>query len=154
MNKRAFLPGLLLSALSLSGCYAHAPVQVGEVQPGTPVRVRISGAEAERLAEVLGDERRVLRGNVVEQQGGGLLVRVPGMGSSTAQPLAQQVLLEPSSILELEIRRLDRRRSAGLTAALAVAGGYLMWSQFANGQQVSGDDKPGPNEVLIPVLRR
>lgn len=121
---------------------------------GAQVRARISAAEAQRLGEVLGREERVLLGRVVGEESGGVLVQVPGLRPAPGQRLDQRVLLPPAEILEIELRHLDRPRTFGLTAAVAAAGAFLLYSQFSsNAKRSPGTDKPGGDQVIIPVGR-
>ncbi len=53
---------LLLALLVGSGCYTYSETSLADVPPGTPVRVRVSGDEADRLAHrvVIVDHGRVI----------------------------------------------------------------------------------------------
>src|SRR3982751_3357980 len=53
--------------LSASGCYSYAALPPEGVRAGEHVRVRVSGAEAERLEPLLGAGDRRIEGEVLEQ---------------------------------------------------------------------------------------
>lgn len=140
-------------AMAASGCYSHAAVRPENVQPGALVQARITAARAEQLTDELGRESRVLRGRIVGEEGGGILLQVPALTGAGGPRLEQRVLLPAPEIVELELRTLDRGRTAGLAALLAAAGGYVLLQQFRSGgkDDPPGGDKPGGgNQVILP----
>src|SRR3982750_969438 len=109
-------------ALALSACssYTAAPPSGGRI--GERVRVRISGAEADRLESTLGQSGRTIEGELLEQADSGIALGValpyqldgPTMGSRAQQRIA----IPRAEVQELELRRLDKGRTA-----LPVGGG-------------------------------
>lgn len=146
---------LLLGFLpALQGCYSHSVIPVENAPVGADVRARISAAEAERLQEVLGREYRVLRGEVVGEEPGGLLLQVPATVGASSRRLNQRVVIPEPEILELEVRALDRWRTAGLVAALAAVGGYLVAAQFGDDDASDTSSPPrGSGEQNLLLLR-
>jgi hypothetical protein len=68
--------------------------------------------------------------------------------------LRQEVDLPWSDILEMRLKRLDRKKTGGMVAALAVAVGMGTYAAVTGwtggGTQPPGD--PGPVEARIPVF--
>lgn len=149
---RALIVGLL--ATLASGCYRYGDVTADALRPGARVRARISAAEAEQLAQQLGSVRRVLEGEVVAADASAVTVAVqadiqPGsMGSA----LRQRVALAPASILEVQVRELDRARTVGAVAAgaalVAVAALAIEGGVFGG-----GNEKPINEANRIPIIR-
>ena len=141
-----------------TACYSYAPIDPAAVRPGTGVRVRVSGAGADRLAPLLGTgDARLLSGTLVDVRADTMIVQVPtvvqtAVGSSL-ETLHQRVSIPRSDLLELETRRLDRVRT-GLVAGSAalVVGGAI----FAATKGDRGSDQPpgngGPGEARLPLL--
>src|SRR5690606_41050282 len=74
MSKRLVL---VLCLLTGSGCYSYSTVAIEDVAPGTPVRLRVTGAEADRLAEVRLSDDREVPGTLLQQQNGAILLDTP-----------------------------------------------------------------------------
>jgi hypothetical protein len=153
-------PGLLsLLPLLLAGCYAYAPIKPGRVQPGTNVRVRVSGAAAERLAPLLGaSDARLLSGRLVENRADTMIVEVPtitqaSIGTSIEQ-LHQRLSIPRAELLELETRRLDRWRTAALVGSAAIIVGAVV-IRAINGEPGAGNTPGGggPPEARVPLPR-
>lgn len=148
--RRAVLGVVLLA----TGCYQYIPGRPASVAPGTQVRVRVSPDYVDRLrlAEVLASTENVVAGRVTPETGDTLhlLVAVPAAGGPqmSGPRLNQRLALPPGSVLELEVRRVDRRRTALLVAAGAAFVGAVLWSQFTG--WFGGDTLPGepPKEFL------
>lgn len=141
----------LAPVLALQACYTHAVVQPEQVAPGSSVQARISAAEAERLAPAMGFESRILRGEVIDVGSDNVMLEV-GRRASTGQWLAQRVTIPRSDLLEMEIRELDRVRTLGLVAGVAVLGGIAAYSQFEGSSSgTGGPPRPGGENVVIPI---
>lgn len=152
--KRIFHSLSLGFFLTLQGCYSHSVIPVEGAPMGADVRARISATEADRLQEVLGREYRVLRGEVVAEEPGSLLLEVPAVVGASGQRLNQRVTIPKPEILELEVRELDRWRTAGLVAALAAVGGYLVAAQFGDEDASDTSSPPrGGGEQNVLLLR-
>lgn len=142
--------------LATTGCYSYTVIDPGRAGAGTEVRARITPEAAVRIAEIVGTNGRVLQGEVVGTESAGLVLSVPSVvpADGAAGPrLHQRVTLPSAAIVELEERRLDRVRTFSLLGAVAVVGGYIVASQFGLGGDEPGGDKPGPENVLVPLLR-
>lgn len=154
---RAFRIGALGAlALLLGGCFAYVPVDPGAVRPDDDVRARVSAARAAELDPLLMRDARVLEGRVLEA-GGDLLLEVPvasDLRGVRVETLHQRIRLPQQDVLELELRRFDRTRTAlvlgsGLAVALAVVIHQLT-------RESGGDTQPpgpDPTELRIPLFR-
>ncbi len=134
---------LLLALLVGSGCYTYSETSLADVPPGTPVRVRVSGDEADRLAELRRSDDRVVPGTLVRRDNGAILLDTPVVGDDPAQPgaaLVQRVEIPVGEVREVELRRLDRVRTAAFVGAVAAAAiGVVAW-QMGDGN--ANDDVP------------
>lgn len=147
---------LLLALLVGSGCYTYSETSLADVRPGTSVRVRVSGDEADRLAELTGSDDRVVPGTLVRQDNGSLLLDTPVIGDDPLQggsALVQRVEIPVAQVREVELRRLDRVRTAAFVGAVAAAAiGVVAW-QIGDGN--ANDDVPpvdNPERRRGPVV--
>jgi hypothetical protein len=143
--RRTFALGLLL----LSGCYRYVPEPVDSIAPGTAVRARVTAPEAERLTPVLGRSTRLIHGELVERSPDGLMLQVRGAGSTAGTALYQRVTLLPSAVQELEVRTLDRWKTAGLAGAVVV-GVAAAILQLSGESETSTGEGPTPEAVRVP----
>ncbi|HEX6316467.1 MAG TPA: hypothetical protein VFZ73_16465 [Gemmatimonadaceae bacterium] len=121
----------LVAATSLvSGCFTYIPVEPGDVEPGVDVRARVSPAASERIAPLLGaNEARRLDGKLITRGGDTLIVEVPTVLLDTREfgrTPNQRVSIPSSDLVELEVRRLDRWRTAGVLGGAAVVLGITL----------------------------
>ncbi|MGH7664341.1 MAG: hypothetical protein ACRENI_08630 [Gemmatimonadaceae bacterium] len=142
----------------LGACYSYTRVPVADVPAGSDVRVRISADEAERVRSVLGRDERVLEGQFVQAGDDGLMLAVPAVavGSSQSQSaLRQRIAVPHEAIFEVEIRRLDRLKTAAVAGTVAVAAGVVAVTVFDIGSGRSRDGSKGGNDLqlLVPFLR-
>lgn len=143
--------------IGASGCYAYVPADPGEVPAGAAVRARITAPEAERLSEVLGRQDRVLDGRLLGQGPAGILLEVPSVAEAEGLPstrLNQRITLSPAQVNEIEVRRLDRLRTAGLVAGGVVAAAALVSTAFGteSGAPISGPGKGGGDMWVGRIL--
>ena len=150
---------LLVLVPLLAACYTHAPIDPNAVRPRTSIRARVNAATAEQLEPLLGvTSARLLNGVVVAASPDTLIVEVPTgvraeIGSSV-QTLNQRVAIARTSIVELETRRIDRRRTGLVVGSASIVAGALLYRAIrgepGNGRQ---PDCCGPTEARIPFLR-
>jgi hypothetical protein len=142
----------------LSACYTYRVVPLDEVPVGSSVRARISAGEAEKLEALIGRDDRVLEGDVIEKPNGSLLLAVSGvvgMESGTVQRAHQRVEVPRSGLLEVELRKLDRWKTAGITAVAAGALTYVAIAQFnAQKEPKGGPGKGNPEDQVVPYAAR
>lgn len=141
------LPIVALSVVAFAaGCYQYIPSARETLTPGTTVRVRVAPTyvASMRLDEVLPSEGDLIRGSVMPGAGDTLhlLVEVPAARRSAVggPSLNQHLALPPASILQLEVRRVDRQRTGLLAAAGVAIVGAVLWSQFTG--WFGGDTMP------------
>lgn len=148
---------LVTSILFTTGCYAHVPTELGTVSPGTMIRARISASEADRLGPVLRRHDRVLGGRVVEQGPDGVLLEVASVVATdglSPTRLNQRITLHPAQVQEVEMRRLDRLRTAGLVAGGVAAAVMLVSAAFGpeSAPSASGGGKGGVDYSIGKIL--
>ena len=144
--------GFLLVALS--GCYTYTTLPPSGPKIGEQVRVRISGAEAERLESVVGVRNRAVEGELVGQADSSLALALPLSGGSAegtfSQQAQQRIVIPRAEVQGVEVRRLDKLRTSVLigTAVVAVAAVAV-----AKGTTLLGSNGPGsgPNENRVPL---
>ncbi len=150
---------ILLLVPVLAACYAHAPIEPTAVRPRASIRARVNAATAEQLEPLLGiTNARLLSGIVISTSTDTLIVEVPTgvraeIGSSV-QTLNQRVAIARASIVELETRTIDRRRTGLVVGAASILAGALIY-RAVRGEP--GNDRPpdccDPTELRIPVVR-
>lgn len=147
------LPAVFLPVLT--GCYRYTPIEPVAVEPGTSIRARVSAAEAERIALLIGTgNSRLIQGVLVEGGADGLMVQVPTvLRAGSGETLNQRIVISRSGLLELELRRLDRTRTWGLVALGLLAGGFVTYQAVAGEPRITGPDNNGGGgvEARIPV---
>lgn len=154
MSKRLVL---VLCLLTGSGCYSYSTVAIEDVAPGTPVRLRVTGAEADRLAEVRLSDDREVPGTLLQRQNGAILLDTPIAApdmTSQGTRLSQRVEIPISQVQDIEVRRLDRLRTGALVGAVAAAAALVVIEGFGSGN--ANDDVPpidNPEKRPGPVVR-
>jgi len=148
----------LLAPAFLAACYTYAPIQSSSVSPGVGVRARVSASAAEQVAPLLGmTDARVLTGTLVDNRSGVLVVEVPtvaqsGTGSS-AQNLYQRISIAPGDLVELESRKLDRKRTALVIGAAAIIGGSATIAALKGGPGLDRPPGGSSSDAKIPFWR-
>jgi len=119
---KRFVPAVAASVV-LSACFTYIPIEPGQVEPGVSVRARVSPSAGARIAPLLGatDARR-LDGRVISQSSDTLIVEIPTVIVDTREfgrTPNQRVSIPRTDLLELEVRKLDRFRTASVVAGAA-----------------------------------
>ena len=65
--QRVRMSALGVAVCTLSACYTYTAATPSGIQIGQRVRVRVSGAEADRLEPTLGQSERTIEGDLLEQ---------------------------------------------------------------------------------------
>ena len=152
-SKLIRLAALGVLALALPACYSYTALPAAGARVGQRVRVRVSGAEAERLEPVLGETGRAIEGDLVEQADTSIALAVPlhpvVEGAGIAQQPAQRIVIPRTDLQGMELRRLDKLRTSLLVGAgvAAVAAIALSKSSSLLG---SGGSGGSPNERRVP----
>jgi hypothetical protein len=158
MSIRAWLWPLL--AVGATGCYTYAPLPDQRPVAPADVRVLVSREFRQEWPDVVGRGRRALEGRVLEWDESAVLLEVPlaGIPSGGApRPLAQRFIVPWSEVLELEVKRLDRGKTAAAIVGVGAAALLVRQLLFA-GKTTGGNEEPGePGDqdfVLVPLISR
>lgn len=128
------------------GCYSYSPTGFQTVAPGIDVRANLTTEKSFELERELGERRTVLEGEVLEADPSSFLLSVPWtyrdprLGQTA---LRQRIRLQESEVIQVEIRSLDRGRSALLFGALGAVGGFILYQIFGP-DDAGGTIRPGP----------
>ena len=139
----------------IGGCYSYVRASPESLIPPTPVRAHLSSEGAAGVAEVLGEPRIVLDGELTAVTPAGIFLVVPaamiGRGTRT-ESLNQQLLIPSSELVALERRILDRGRSGALAGAIAAAAGVILYRTLS-GDRGGGRVPPGGggSELRLPA---
>jgi hypothetical protein len=149
--------GLVL--LPSAACYGYHPVPVSGLRSGMDIRVRLSGDGARRAEErsggAAGIERDAVVSGVVGRTGSdSLLLAIPSTvyeGDFRAKTLTREVELARRDMSGVEVRRLDRWKSALVAGGVGVAT-FLLLRQARRGAGSSGSTPipGGPPEMRSP----
>jgi hypothetical protein len=152
MTKRLLV---LCSLTGFVGCYSYQPIEPATAPVGTEVRARITGAASDRVSPLIGSlDTRVLVGNVVENNGGSMLLEVPNGAmpnvSDGVVHLRARVPVSASDFVSIERRKLDVGRTAlfsgGILAGVSLGVALALRS--------GGNPEPGKTpEEPPPILR-
>ena len=141
-----------LTAVVFGGCYSYQVVPVEQAPVGETVRARVSPAEAERLREVIGRDDRVVEGELLAPPDSSLLVAVRTSVVDASVQTHQRVAVPRQGLLELEVRRLDRWKTAGITAVVVGVASALAITQFNAEKPTENGGKNGTNKsVMLPL---
>lgn len=147
-GKTAGLRSLATAGIcALSGCYSYVPVDLEAVRPGEDVRVTITREAAERMEPALPGDRTTLEGEVVQAEPGSLWVSVAtGRRQSGFQfeRMGQTVIFDWDETLEVELRTLEKQRTATAIGAAVVAVGAITWTALSG--KTGGKSGPGPGD--------
>jgi hypothetical protein len=141
-------------AWALSACYAYTAAPPSGARVGERVRVRVTGAEADRLEPTLGLSGRMIEGDLLEQADSSIAlgVALPYQLDATAMAsrAQQRIVIPRAELQELELRRLDKMRTSllvGVGVAAVVAIAASKGSSLFGG----GGNGGSPNERRVPV---
>ncbi len=135
--------GVAVATGLLTGCYTYGPMEMSALTPDLEVRTRVTGAEADRLAEFLGSDSRIIDGTVQEIDDDNLLLLVPVLSSierGRGGDLNQRIEILRDGLVEIEVKQLDRARTGVMFAAATVALGVVVIGQL--NQDQGGGEPP------------
>lgn len=141
---------VLLLLLSSPGCYSYRATTLDALRPGDEVRVRISPDEAERLAEALVSDDRLVVADVLEQSASALLVETQAapVVAPGARPLRQRISIPVQEIREVEMRELDRVKTGLVGGVIAAATAWLLIEQLQGGSGRPDTDPPDVPDMV------
>jgi hypothetical protein len=149
-----------LALLATVGCYHYEVVPLAALQPGMEVRTRLSGDAVERArrnsdapAGML--EGFTIRGQVARVSADSLQLTIPtsvSEGGYRSSVLTQDILLPNADVVGVEVREVDKLKTALVTAGVGIAA-FFIARQAQGGGQALG--KPsgggGPPENRVPI---
>jgi len=151
---------LTLSAVILASaaCYNHRPVPLEAVPPNGDVRLVVTRAGANEVAEVreVPGAAPTIRGKFMGRDGGDLLLRIP-VGQRTvgflSSDIEQTVRVPELEVLQVEQRELDGVRTGLFIAGIAGATTLVLFAivDAVGGSMTLGDDPP-QLENRIPLI--
>lgn len=155
------LTGVLALAVSLTGCFGYVPTELGRVEPGDRIRAGVAPGALEEDVEGSGGTDAplglVVSGRVLMRGPDTLLLSVPlqarpGSGLAAAG-LARHVAIPAPAIRRVDVRVLQRGRTAALVAGAAALLGVVVYQAFIRTDPAgTGDENPPPSdEALRPV---
>lgn len=138
------LQAVLLSfaAVFVTGCYTYTEVPDVRPRAHTEVRVYVTREFNSGLGTVIVPDRRRFEGQVIDWDEFGVTFNIPmqdtGHGFGTPYGRLSQRLIVPwQHIVELEEKRLDRKRTVGLVAGIG-AGALLFRHLLFGGTSMGG----------------
>jgi hypothetical protein len=141
-----------------TGCFSYLEVPSTNVAPGTRVRALLSTEGQVRLGPVLGGPQQELEGEVVEVDPESLLLLARVGVSNTPNGVfleRQRLQIEQREILRLEARRLERNKTAAISALSAGAlVGIAIWLFTARGSGTEITEVPGPENAVLRWIFR
>lgn len=160
--RRSCLSALRTALLSApivlaAGCFAYQPTGPNEIRVNDDVRALLTSAQVGQLDPVFLKDGRTLEGKVVEN-GEEVLIQVPVVSElrgARVQTLHQRVRIPRESIVDLQLRRLDRTRTGllvggGLALAAAIVVRELAGDSGGSSRRPNPDP---PRETVKPLLR-
>ena len=144
-----------LMACGLSACYVYTAAPPLGARVGERVRVRVSGAEADRLEPTLGLMGRTIEGDLLELADSSIAlgVALPYQPDATAMAsrAQQRIVIPRAELQEVELRRLDKVRTS-LLIGIGVAGVVAIAASKGSSLLGSGGTGGSPNERRIPAM--
>jgi hypothetical protein len=139
----------------VSACYSYSAIPVSTAPVGERVRVRLSGAEAERLEPVLGFTDREIEGQLLQQSDSTVVLSVPlplpVERGATLERAHQRIIIPRSDLQELQRRQLDKTRTSLLVGAGVVAISAVIAASTGAVQVGSGGSRPNPQQARAPA---
>ena len=128
---RAFL--MMALVVLLAGCYRNVPAPLGAVSLGSDVVVRLTAQGIQRVEESTGVRRGELIGQLL-QRAEEVTVSVPLILQSgmRSRGLRQEISVNADEVVSVNMRELDRGRTAIIVGGLAVAVGTMIVATVVN----------------------
>jgi len=158
--RNIFAPLIVAGALLTGGCYRYVPTEMAAVPPGAEVRAHLTGDGIEAMRSYFGPEVYSVEGPLAwwDEGGVGLLTEIslsrPGFPPTT---LTDTVRLLPHHLAGMELRELDGKRTAGLTAAIvggmavALFAGQAFGGSSDDSGEGAGEDPEASIIFRIPL---
>ena len=160
-RNRTFPLVVALAVLLCPGCFRYTPVALDQVPVGTAIRAQLSAEGLQRLQSRLDTtvEGSLLRATELDARLIGrdterVLLSIPWVRTGDvykSQTLHQEVDLPRADVLQISLKRLDRKRTGAVVGVLAVAVGVTAYKVLTgeSGGTTRPPDDPGPVEAVI-----
>lgn len=139
-----------------AGCYSFVPVDPADTPRDAEVRTHVERGAAQQLAPLVRPGRRDITGRLLQWDGESLVLEVAerAMDGSAQRVFTQTIDLNADEIVAVEVKRLDRWRTAGAAALIgaAIAGAVL---EIFSGEDTGGSRPPpdeAPPELRVPLV--
>lgn len=112
------------AASVLAGCFAYRPAEPAGLRPGQVVRVTLTPSGAQEVTQQVGPRVETLDGRVIGARDGALSLSVTQVTRARAGEEfwpGDSVVVPVHGVSSLQVRQLDRKRSAWATAGALVA---------------------------------
>ena len=153
------LAAVLAGSTVAAGCYRYVPVETATVPPGARVRAQLSAEGTERVRAGTGTaDRGRVEGRVVERAAdGALLLELPAGPAEapvgvSARRLRARVTLPARDLVSLELRQLDRKRTAFFVAGSGALAALLVKLAFDTSGGGSESGGGGVDEAVVPIF--
>lgn len=147
MLKRGLMVAALLTAL---GCYTYAPATIETVPLGASVQGLLATEAQLALRDSLGIGLGPIRGTLLERNGDRVLLAIRSAGTGPgpgAQTLYQRIELAQRDVLRVDVRRLDKTRTALLAVGGLALATVIVVEGFGGGFGGGDDGGGGPPEA-------
>jgi hypothetical protein len=154
---RSPMKAVWLSIIVSAGCYHYLPVEPGDVPPGSTVRVRVTDAQTRRFENVVPVDGRLIQGKIIEQDPAVLLLEVPiltDLRGNRVETVSQRIDLPRSDVLDMEIRSLDRGKTALVFGVGGVAAVALVTRTLVGAFNSDNPTPPPGSEIVVPFFLR
>jgi hypothetical protein len=125
-----------------SACYSYSNADLTTLPNGSMVRARITSAEAERVAPLIGHETRTLNGLLISSSPDTLVIEVPSSSQAITgggvQTFHQRLSIARPSVQEVELKQLNRSRTFLAVGAGVALLGYVLIDALNLGSGSSG----------------
>ena len=155
LARHGVLAGILFGG---AGCFEYAHVPLDPMPVGHSVRALLSDSGFARLALASDGElpslSRAIEGDLVRADSDSisLAVRVWSGGAGADNQLEQLLVIARRDVLEIEVKQLDRQKTAivGAIAGAALAAFVVHELSGHFGGTTTGTGPPGPTEIRRP----
>lgn len=149
---------LVACLVTCGGCYSYQPIDVADIQPQMDVRARLSGQQAEALADALATDDRVVEGRVIENGADQVLLEVTAATAERRgrlETLNQRVRIPTTEIQAVDQKSMDQTKTTLVVAAGVgvVAAAVVLAITGSSSSTTPGTGPGGPQDILIPLLR-
>jgi hypothetical protein len=133
--------------LVASGCYTYRPASWEVLPAGTEIRGLLSTEARVGLEDKFHRRFDRIDGMLVERTADSVLVDVRWLSTTDGRPLFQRIVLAQRDVLRVDVKRLDKVRSAALVAGLVTVALVSVATGFWSTAGDEGGDGGGNESV-------